>query len=594
MRIMGRGRYVVHFNLICVTGLILASAAAAQNGGTDSQTLLQRGFEYHQREDYAHSIPILRRAYQIDRQNYFVNLLLGIDLLRTGRPAEATGYLKHASRIRPKEDFPHEYLGEAQADLRHFDEAAVAYAEAVRVAPDSPQATVGWVDFSLARFASLSNNLRSTREGLAAEYRLQAMAHPLTAPERLQLLRKSAELDEEQPGIWSEIALAELAAGSLEAAETDIGTARAKDPSDLRAWEGQAILAAEKSDWAHAAEQLSAIAERSPGVFAQIITDWPANLLPPAGERIPPGAAATFLQCFQRAEACTPEILARELPARERPSGRSAEQLMREQRWDALAKTAAAAGTTKVAWFRRGVAFAHLHDCEFAIPDLERALGDRSHAVESMFFLSWCYAQEASAVAERVQQTGDDDALVHIMRGDILLRLQANSAGAAAEYEAALRTRQGDASIWDRLAEAQLGAGRVNEARANAQKALQLDPHRLSAKKTLAKIAMQERQYEVALPYLRELAARDPEDTTTQVELGTACAQTGNLQEALRNLQPALQKGYPDQKGSLHYLLGTVYRKLGRSSEANAEFETARQLSDAFQHSSYRDRNEQP
>jgi len=562
---------------------------------TNFETLLRRGFDSHQREDYADSIPLLRRAWKIDAHNYFVNLLLGIDLLRTGHAAEAVGFLQEASRVRPAEDFPYEYLGEAQSDLGHFAEAATAYAQAVHVAPQSPQATVGWVDFSLARFATLSSKLRSSREGLAAEYRLEAMAHPRTSSLRLQLLQRSADLDGEAPGIWGELALAEIAGGDWKAAEAAAHTSRQKRRVDLRGWTAEAVLAAQENNWDGVIAGLTSIARHSPAILAQAVADWPATLRPPPNLDISSGPARAFFNCLKQTdEHCTPGVLEGQLSAAAHAEAASSGVLLREQRWEQLAKLPVSAATSKEEWFYRGAALAHLNQCDPAIPALEKGLGPHSGAVENMFLLSMCYAREAGSVAEQVQQSGGEDALVHMMRGDILLRLQANSEGAIAEYSAALRTRDKDASVWDRLAEAQLGAGQVDAADASAKKALQLDPHRLSAKRTLAKIAMQERQYDVALPYLRELLVHDPQDASLRVQLGTACAQTGALQEALNNLQPALQHGYPDQKGSLHYLLGTVFRKLGKTSEANAAFASARQLSDAFQHSSYRDQDDQP
>ncbi len=102
---------------------------------------------------------------------------------------------------------------------------------------------------------------------------------------------------------------------------------------------------------------------------------------------------------------------------------------------------------------------------------------------------------------------------------------------------------------------------------------------------------MQDRDYSTALPYLRELVARDPQDVATRVELGRACAQTGALDEARENLAPALEGGYPDEKGSLHYLLGGVLKKMGRTSEAERALATAAQLSEAFQQKSYRDQD---
>ena len=177
------------------------------------------------------------------------------------------------------------------------------------------------------------------------------------------------------------------------------------------------------------------------------------------------------------------------------------------------------------------------------------------------------------------------------MRGDIFLRLQAKPELAMAEYQEALASERNDPSVLERLAEAQFGAGKTDAARATADAALKVDPQRMGAKRTLARIAMQDRDYAAALPYLEELAARNPHDVTGQVELAKASAQTGALDEALHNLAPALAHGYPDEKGTLHYLLGTVLKQMGRTADAERAFAEATRLSDAFQQKSYRDQD---
>ena len=64
--------------------------------------------------------------------------------------------------------------------------------------------------------------------------------------------------------------------------------------------------------------------------------------------------------------------------------------------------------------------------------------------------------------------------------------------------------------------------------------------------------------------------------------LGTACSQTGEHEKALAFLEAAESQGFPDEKGRLQYLLGTVLRKLGRPEEARAAFQRSQALADTF------------
>ena len=225
--------------------------------------------------------------------------------------------------------------------------------------------------------------------------------------------------------------------------------------------------------------------------------------------------------------------------------------------------------------------------CPEPIPALELKLAARpapadAH-MQTAYKLSICYAVEAGNAAQLLQANNKDDATLHRLRGDVLLRLKQDPASAQEEYRKAIALRPGDPALLARLGEAQLATGDTEAATQSAQAALAIDPHRREALRTLAFLAMSNREYDQALPWLRQLAAESPDDRKVQVELGRALAQTGESAEALRYLAPALDAGYPDEKGALHALEARVLRDLGREEEAAKASAEARRLSDAFQ-----------
>jgi tetratricopeptide (TPR) repeat protein len=564
--------------------VVLSGASYSSADDADAKTLVQQAFDFHQKGQFSEALPLLHRAHDLAPEDYFVNLLLGIDSLRTGQPKTAVPFLKKASRLRPKEEYPLAYLGEAYARQNFFGEAAEAYIKAAHVAPESSESAVAFVDFALARFASMSEVLRSSKKGLSAEYRLRALAQPDADASRLSLLQRAADLDPTAPSIWSDLARTALVAGNFADGKVYAGQAIAFDPNDQTAKIAEAEISAQDSDWGHAIKLINSIAGNSPTTLVGAVGQWPAQLQPPASTVIS-GPAAKFFVCVREARSSC------DLASAGKTSSQGSSALFREQSWEQLTKLPAPQPGQTVAWFQRGVAFAKLGECPKAIPSLERGLSKSSPDVYGMLLLSWCYSREAGKTADQVQQSGSDEGPVHVMRGDILLRLQAKAAMAVSEYQRALAQDANDPAVLERLAEAQLAAGQVDAARQTAQAALKIDPQRVLPKSTLAKIAMQERDYSTALPYLRELVASNPQDESTRIELGKACAQTGALNEAWKNLAPALAHGYPDEKGSLHYLLGSVLKKMGRSAEADEAFATATQLSEAFQQKSYRDQD---
>jgi tetratricopeptide (TPR) repeat protein len=552
--------------------------------GADFKSLVQQAFDRHQKGEFAEALPLLRRAYALKPGDYFVNLLLGIDSLRTGQAKTAVPYLKKASRLRPLEEYPLDYLGEANARQEIYGEAAEAYIKAVGVARGSAESAIAFVDFSLTRFASMTELMRSSRKGLAAQYRLRALALSEKDASRMSLLQRAADLDSSAPGIWSDLALAALAEGDRKAAEGYENRALQANQNDQIAWIVDAELAAQRSDWERAIMRLNAVAQHSPSLLNQAVKWWPQGLQPQPSAAIA-GPVARFLSCVRdQKKSCDIGVRAETL-------SRSSATLYREQRWEQLAKLPAPQIGRTEAWFQRGIAFAKLEFCQRAIPSLERSLSKSAPDVYGMFLLSWCYSREAGRTAQTVAQSGSDEAPLNMMRGDVLLRLQAKPELALSEYQLALAKDPHDPAVLERLADAQFGAGIIDGARQSAQAALKVDPQRLAAKRTLAKIAMQERDYATALPYLQEISARNPQDLTMRIELAKACAQTGASDDALHNLAPVLAQGYPDEKGSLHYLLGTILKKMGQTAEADKAFATATQLSDAFQQKSYRDQD---
>lgn len=564
-----------------------AQTVSAPSESFDS--LLHRGLELHQRADYQEALPLLEQAWQLRPHDYSANLLMGIDMLRTGKSEAAVGFLKEAARLRPNEESVYTYRGEAEADLGHNADASRAYLQAIALAPTSQSAIEAWVDYSLTRLNQIASQLHTSDKGLAAQYRINALSCSVADPGCRSFLLRAAALDPEAPGIWSEIAFGDFAGGDLPEARKNLDLALHRDAEDLRAKEVEALLAATQGDWNAASAALNVIGTRSPGVLAQDLADWPANLQP-ADRATATGPAGTFLNCA-RLKNCSMDELRRRLPIAP-ADGSSPNVLMRQERWEAMVSLPLPAADDGEVWFQRGSAFAHLADCAHAIPALENVHENDAHAVQRGFLLTSCYATEGVEVLGQIERAGGDPALLQMLRGEILL-LHTDAAGAVAAYSAALTIHPKDPHILERLAEAQRQSGDLEAAEKNALLALQLDPSRLSAMRTFAFAAVTQRKYDDALPYLKHLAAYKPKDLALQAKLGTVYAETGQQDEARKHLSAALDNGYPDEKGSLHYLLGTALRSMGRTEEAAQSFAKARWLSDSFQNSAHQNQNEE-
>ncbi len=395
-------------------GLALQLACAGQTPASKApgfETLLKEGFALHQASRYAEAIPVLEQARRIQPQDYFANLLLGIDLLRSGKPAEAVPRLRVAAKVKPEEEIPADYLGEAEEALGEHALAAQAYLQGLVRGHDSEQSLEAWAGFALERFRAIGEALRSSQQGVAVASRLQST-------------NEIAEAGRECP-------------------------------------------------------------ERIPGLEQSLAA--------------------------------------------------------------------------------------------------KRAGSELSLHGDAAYRLSVCYAVEAGRAAERLKNGAEDMAAVYRLRGDVLLRLKADGAGAEAAYRQAIAIRNHDPALLERLAEAQLAAGEMEGATESARRALAMDPHRPGALRTLAATAMNNHQYAEAIPTLRQLVAEAPGDRGAAVELARALAQTGETDEAFKLLAAALASGYLDEKGASHALLARLLRKSGHTAEAARAEAEARRLSDAYQ-----------
>ena len=395
----------------------------------DFDAVLKQGFALHQAAQYAAAIKVLEQARRMEPGDYFANLLLGIDLLRSGKAAEAVPRLRVAAKAKPEEEFPMDYLGEAEAALGENALAAEAYRQALLRGHDSEAGLEAWAGFALERFRQIGEQLRSSQEGLAVAKRLQGANWSANA---------GAGCAEEIPGLERRMA-AKPAAGR---------------------WQK------------FAANQTGSLAGNHPGT-----------------------------------------------------------------------------------------------------------------ALQAAYRLSICYAVEAGSAEESLRNASEDMAAVYRLRGDVLLRLKGDGAGAAAEYKRAIECKRGqpDPALLERLAEAQSMAGELDAAKESARAALAIDPHRRGAQRTLATLALADREYAEAVPLLRELAVATPGDRGVAVELGRALAETGETAQALKWLAGALATGYPDDKGASHALLARLLRKQGRDAEAGKAEAEARRLSDSYQ-----------
>jgi tetratricopeptide (TPR) repeat protein len=562
-------RMPARFGSRFLIAFVALSSVAQQTNSGDLEGLLTDGVALSQQADYAHAIPVLERATRLAPRNYQANLILGVDLLRSGHPANALTPLRIAAEA-DVDETAEGYLGEAEKAQGEFALAAEAFETAAARSPASEQALVGWAEFSLERFRVLGLWLRSSDRGKAALLRVQAEGTPHGTPQREELLRHAAEADPEQPGIWGELGIAQAEIGKRTEAVASLKTASERQPDASSTLKLEALIAAAQGNWTEAENRLLALGNRSHVELQRTLAEWPQGLVP--GHDV----SGPIWQCLREQSTNCP---VQPQTPKNGPTTNAA-KLFAEGRWDQLAAMPPPAEGQASAWFWRGVALAEMGDCARAIPSLERGLKDGTELAG--YWLIVCYGSEAGRTAAQLVAQSKQSA-VHRIQGDILLSMKGDATGAEKEYAEALRLRPKDPNVLVKSAEAYMTLGDMDRARQTAQEVLTEDPHQQPALRLMVRIATNERDYPEALRVLAKLASMDPGDTWTRVQQAVAYAQTGHPEDAVRYLEPALRTGYPDEKGALHALLAGQLRKLGREQEAKSAADEALRLANTFQ-----------
>jgi tetratricopeptide (TPR) repeat protein len=158
---------------------------------------------------------------------------------------------------------------------------------------------------------------------------------------------------------------------------------------------------------------------------------------------------------------------------------------------------------------------------------------------------------------------------------NIAIRLQHSGRldDAFAHYNKALEINPGYGEAHYNLANALVQSRRVEEAIAHYQKALEINPNNIAAHYNLATVLVQTGQAEEALIHYRRALEINPANAAAHNNLGNTLAQLGRLDEAVPHFRKALEieLGY----GAAHYNLGNSLLRLGKTEEALTHFRKA-------------------
>ncbi|HKW25646.1 MAG TPA: sulfatase-like hydrolase/transferase [Terriglobales bacterium] len=122
----------------------------------------------------------------------------------------------------------------------------------------------------------------------------------------------------------------------------------------------------------------------------------------------------------------------------------------------------------------------------------------------------------------------------------------------------------------------EIEGGRPQKATAALQAVLKSHPGMFLAQFAAGVAAIQQRQYAVAVPFLRKAIELQPQAAWAYYEMGEALAHTGDWKGAATHLEIAVAR-LPEM-AEAHSMLAEAYQHLGRTAEAKKEQQRAEQL----------------
>jgi tetratricopeptide (TPR) repeat protein len=179
-----------------------------------------------------------------------------------------------------------------------------------------------------------------------------------------------------------------------------------------------------------------------------------------------------------------------------------------------------------------------------------------------------------AAVIDRILSDGDS-AEAYLLRGTLELSAhERDKARADLEKAVGLNARLPGAHA--RLGELLLAEGESERARAGFAQELALDPDEFTSNLNMGVLAKEDQIYADARRYLERALKTRPNDPGVRYQIATVDLATGNLERARQSLETLIQES--PQFAEAHATLATVYYRLNRGADGDRERAASQKL----------------
>jgi tetratricopeptide (TPR) repeat protein len=528
------------------------------------------GLVYYLQARYGESAKALEKALSAKAGLRGANLFLGIDYAKLGQPRQAVSCLKRAVEQEPNNKEARIWLGSALWDAGQESEGILELREAKKAFPADPD-----ILFLLGQAYRNVGNEEMERVLSAVGTPLYHQAYGDIYREEqawkqaLGHYQRALEKDPEWAGAHAGVGEVYLQQGKLAEARIEFLAERAGGSLAATARTRLAEIALLQGKPAEALLLLNEALQNEPDAAANALGLPPL----PFAKSAPSGDdAKTRYQQAMGTLRNSPASPARSLAlaALDLRLGQREESVREWENYRATARTPLPTGNS----YERALREFEQHDFDGARSHLVAFLAAHPHDTQAFYLLAKTSRSLSLSLLAEMLSTAPDAPRTHQLMGQMLAERNENEE-ALAEYRAVVAAAPTLEGVHFAIGELLWKMKQNDAAMAEFQNELRLNPAYAEASAAAGTILVSGHQADQAVPYLERALQLKPGLLPAHRELGKAFYQRREFGKAEAELKIALAD---DLEGSVHYLLGNVYKQLGRDREAAAAFAESRRI----------------
>jgi tetratricopeptide (TPR) repeat protein len=549
------------------------------------EALSNLGICYHFQGRTREAVATLEKALRLDPNLIPANLILGIDLVTLQKPEMAIPPLRRVLRQDPTNRDALLALAGAYFGLGEHENAAEVYQKEVRARPTDADAWYG-MGLCFEHIAEdTSRLLAKTGEASAYYHRLvgEFLTEQGSGIDAEEAFRRALALEPQgMEGLHASLGFAFLRLGEVPKARTEFAAELRFFPGSQEAQLGLAAAALEERDFAAGVKYLCAVLETDQDYFLSHLGFLVASLSEAVQSK-----ANKIRSGFAVSESCSRavELLQQELrspqsagepadlfeqavgtpahpPLANEPTIDGARDASRQGRYRECAQGLRQAPTLKVEDTLLLARCACLSGrLLVGFEAARRIVRAEPQNVAALYWQAEAARNLGRASFRRAVSLNPNSWQGHILLGDLYRQRQQWDL-AKSHYQEAARLKPDSPAPFLGLATICWETGQNQEARAQLERVLKLQPDNSLANFVLGDINVRQHRFEEAIPYLQKSRS---DLLTVPADLGKAFAALGKTEEAIAELTRARPM---DRYGDIHYQLYVLYKKQNKMALA--------------------------